>query len=113
MDYKQEDTLKIISHLPKYLRESDKGNVFPLVMIKNDWDHTFENSYIVRYAKENTKSISSVNIKVEATGHTFEEAVFNMYLKINELSKEGKVRGKEWIEISKTIIDLHAKKQVK
>ena len=99
MDYTREDTLKIISHLPKYLRESDKGNVYPLIMIKNDWDYTFENSYIVRYAKENSKSISSVDVKIETIGHTFDEAIYNMYLKIKELSKEGKVKGKEWNNI--------------
>lgn len=97
MEYKREDTLKIISHLPKYLKVNDNGDIYSLIIIKNDWDNSFENSYIVRYAKENNKSFSSVNVKVETIGHTFDEAIYNMYVKINELSKEGLVKGKEWI----------------
>jgi len=97
MLFSKSDTLEIISHLPKYLRDSKSGDVYTLMMIKNDWDFTWENSYIVRYAKENKKSISTVNFKVEVIGRQFEEAVYNMYLKVVELEKEGIINGKTWI----------------
>ena len=99
MLYSKSDTLEIISHLPKYLRDSKTGDIFSLTMIKNDWDATFKNSYIVRYAKENTKSISTVNIKIEAIGRHFDEAVYNMYLQVADLQKRGIVKGKTWINI--------------
>ena len=87
---------KIISDLPKYLRIEGRY-IYQLVMIKNDWDFTFPDSYIVMYAKENSKSYSSVNYLVRVTGKTFESAITNMNEKINELRKEGMIKGKEWI----------------
>jgi len=97
MTYSKSDTLKIISHLSKYYSNSKTGEVFVLTMIKNDLDATWENSYIIRYAKENGKSISTINYKIEVIGNHFDEAVYNMYLKICELEKRGIIRGKTWI----------------
>jgi len=97
MTYSKSDTLEIISHLSKYFADSKTGEVYVLTMIKKDWDATWENSYIIRYAKENRKSISTVNYIIEATGSHFDEAVYNMYLKVYDLQKRGIIRGKTWI----------------
>ena len=106
MKYSKSDTLKIISHLSKYYSDSKTGEVFVLTMIKKDWDATWEDSYIIRYAKENEKSISTVNYIIEAVGSHFDEAVYNMYLKVCELEKRGVIKGKTWIGGLEEQIDI-------
>lgn len=105
MEYKKSDTQEIIKHLSKYFRRSKNREVYVLMIIKNDWDGN-ENSYIIRYAKENTKSISTVKHLIEVIGIDLEDAVYKMYLKVNELSKIGKIRGKEWIGNVEYEIDI-------
>jgi hypothetical protein len=90
------EVLEIISDLPKYLR-TDKMDVYQLVMVKNDWDITCDNSYVVMYAKHNLNTFSKDNVLVFAKGRRFSEAILNMKNQLYLLSEEGKVKGKNWI----------------
>jgi len=96
MLFKKSDTFEIIRHLPKYLRVEKTGEVYALTMMKNDWDGN-EDAYIIRYAKENQKNISTTNFLIEVFGRNIESAVYDMYLKVVELEKCDKIKGKTWI----------------
>jgi hypothetical protein len=45
-------------------------------------------SYIIRY----NKSFSTVKVLIEATGAHFADAIYNMYLAVNEYWKQQKAR---------------------
>ena len=94
MNFEKSDTLQIIDHLPKYLQKTKE--IYVLTMIKNDLGGN-DYAYFIRYAKENTRSISTIKFLFEVTGSRFDEAVYNMYLKVSEFQKTGKIKGKTWI----------------
>ena len=89
--YTKEQMLKIIDRLPKILNDT-KGTGYYLIMQKRDWDGSDKKSYIVRYAHENITSISKVKVLLETSGDFFDDAVYEMYLKIEDLYSKSKIK---------------------
>jgi hypothetical protein len=76
----ENEILRILDRLPKYIETCDE--CYHLAIIKNDWDG-YANinsiySWMVMYAKRNTKSISLVKYQIRVVGATFLEALQNM-----------------------------------
>jgi len=82
------EILSILDRLPKYIRYKN-GDIFSLVIYKNDWDGHDE-SWIIMYSKDNKKSLSTVNTILKVNATDFYNALVKMEGKIDNYRMENK-----------------------
>ena len=87
-----DEIIKIFKNLPqKHIR--DKKDSYLLTIVKNERDGN-DNAWIVMYAKENCKSLSTVKTKIKVEGATFFEALQKMEVAYKQYKQERNIQTK-------------------
>lgn len=84
-----------IEELPKYLRT--ENDIYSLTIIKNEWEGN-EDAFIIAYAKEDNGVYDTNEFLIKAEGSNLENAIESMYREYSNNVKDGKIKGKSWID---------------
>jgi hypothetical protein len=85
---KMDETTKLLHDLPKYI-ETEKAT-YRLILIKQDWDYTIKNSWMVLYAKILKYGYSTVKPILYAEGKTALLSLQDMKIKIDKFREDNK-----------------------